>query len=1013
MYERDFYKKVIKRTLLSVQKYKKIEIVTNTDINICIKALEVLYDQCRTDISKENLKTVKNDLLVLLKSYGTTHMADLLELLLGEDALLEFSSNDKFEIINKYVHPISYKIVSTTNKKGTVILSKHTKLLEPDIIKRATHLECYDLCRSTSQFYLRVYGIKIVLKYGNSTVLVNGIVDDLYLNHLDYAYTMKYSAVLEKSKLPDSYKQMVTLKDQLIYSIEDLVYKYEGVATDIKVLKLQTLNEMVNEFMNSGTYIKRMMLIKLLSDRENIENLYIAYLLYDLLSPTSDVILMVPEQTIILDSFPWSVRMAFKGAMKHTIEYSNKLNNFDGSTIPLDQQICLLKASDSVKEKAMSKLKEVKSKSEEGGSKAKHYLEGLLKIPFNKFISEPILNYITNICDKIKQLQLPMHSSTSLNAINTTIKKLLVDSKPDIIKAVSQHLGQSTKKVLVAILVVINDMVKRHQFEYDIVQPTMKKPVIKSHILSFIKKYYHNVHILELFNNGVLREVEVELFRLYVDIHDTKSLVNSYINNVRTILDKSVYGHDPAKRHIERIIGQWISGDQKGYSIGFEGPPGIGKTSLAKYGISKCLVDGDGNSRPFAFIGIGGDANASTIVGHNYTYVGSNWGKLVEVLIEKQCMNPIIFFDELDKVSNTEQGREIIGILTHLIDSTQNTHFQDKFFSGIDLDLSKALFIFSYNDPDRIDKVLLDRIHRIQFLHLSLEEKLIIAADYLLPELFQNTNLHNAVSFSDDIIKYIINTYTYEPGVRKLKDILFEIVGEINLELLKDNVEHELPICITTEMIQNKYLKSKSPIRIQKIILSPQIGVINGLWANSYGKGGIITIESAYILAANPLELKLTGCQGNVMKESMEVAKTVAWNLVSSDIQENNLVNYKNTQLQGIHVHTPEGGTPKDGPSAGAAITTVLYSLFSGKEIKNTLAITGEINLSGKITAIGGLDLKIIGGIYAGVTEFLYPDENTFEFNIFINKYKDNPIMENITFHPVKNIHDVFKFAFI
>ena len=116
-------------------------------------------------------------------------------------------------------------------------------------------------------------------------------------------------------------------------------------------------------------------------------------------------------------------------------------------------------------------------------------------------------------------------------------------------------------------------------------------------------------------------------------------------------------------------------------------------------------------------------------------------------------------------------------------------------------------------------------------------------------------------------------------------------------------------------------------------------------------------------MAANPLELKLTGCQGNVMKESMEVAKTVAWNLVSSDIQENNLVNYKNTQLQGIHVHTPEGGTPKDGPSAGAAITTVLYSLFSGKEIKNTLAITGEINLSGKITAIGGLDLKIIGGI--------------------------------------------------
>jgi len=203
------------------------------------------------------------------------------------------------------------------------------------------------------------------------------------------------------------------------------------------------------------------------------------------------------------------------------------------------------------------------------------------------------------------------------------------------------------------------------------------------------------------------------------------------------------------------------------------------------------------------------------------------------------------------------------------------------------------------------------------------------------------------------------------------------------------------------------------PIRIPKIILSAKIGVINGLWANAYGKGGIITIESAYILASNPLELKLTGRQGDVMKESMEVAKNVAWNLLPFELQEKNLNKYKRTKLQGIHVHTPEGGTPKDGPSAGAAITTVLYSLFSGKQIKNTIAITGEINLSGKITAIGGLDLKIIGGIYAGVTEFLYPHENEFEFKVFMTTYKDNPILENITFRAVKCIHDVFEFAFI
>ena len=1005
-----FYKKLIKRTLLSVQKYKKLDIVTNTDINICIKALEVLYSQCIEGVSIDN---VKNDMLVLLKSYGTDNMSDLLELLFGGDATQAFNSIDKFEIIKKYVHPISYKIVPGTKKKTNVILSKHKKISETDIMKHSNQFECFDLCRSTSQFNLRVYGIKIVIRYDKVTVLVNGIVDDLYLNNLDYAYILQHSIRLETSKLSDPYKRMLTLKDKLIYSIPDLEYKYEGLVTHIHVLKLKNLNEIINDFINSDVYAKRDLLIHLLSDIDNIENQYIAYLLYDLLSTTSETLLMVPEQTVILNSLPWSVRVAFKGAMNHTIEYTNKLNNYDTSKIPLEQQICLLKASDGVKEKAMNKLKEIKSKSEESGSKAKHYLDGLLKIPFNKFISEPILTYITNIFSKVSQLKLTTAPRLCLNTINTTIKQQLMVQKTTIVENIRQTLNTTSKKVLISILVLVNKLVQAYAFEYPFLKITTKKSLIKSHILSFIELNYEDNHILELFKGGILQGIDIELLKLYADINVTKTKVRSYINNVRTVLDQSVYGHDPAKRHIERIIGQWISGDQKGYSIGFEGPPGIGKTSLAKYGIAKCLVDEQGNSRPFAFIGIGGDANSSTIVGHNYTYVGSTWGKIVEILMDKQCMNPIIFFDELDKISKTEQGREIVGILTHLIDSTQNTHFQDKFFSGIDLDLSKALFIFSYNDPDSIDKVLLDRIHRIKFNPLSLEDKLIIVQDYLLPELYKNTNLHNAITFDKETIKYIITTYTYEPGVRNLKDILFEIVGEINLELLKDECEHELPILITKQLIRNRYLKSKMPIRIQKIILSAQVGVINGLWANAYGKGGIITIESAYILASNPLELKLTGCQGDVMKESMEVAKNVAWNLLSTEMQEKNLNKYKRTKVQGIHVHTPEGGTPKDGPSAGAAITTVLYSLFSGKQIKNTVAITGEINLSGKITAIGGLDLKIIGGIYAGVTEFLYPHENTFEFEVFMNKYKDNPIIENITFHSVKCIQEVFEYTFI
>ena len=137
------------------------------------------------------------------------------------------------------------------------------------------------------------------------------------------------------------------------------------------------------------------------------------------------------------------------------------------------------------------------------------------------------------------------------------------------------------------------------------------------------------------------------------------------------------------------------------------GAPGIGKTSLARKGLAYCLKDADGTTRPFSFIALGGSSNGSTLSGHNYTYVGSTWGRIVDILMENKCMNPIIFIDELDKVSKTENGKEIIGILTHLIDPTQNESFQDKYFSGIDIDMSKALFIFSYNDVSVIDKILI------------------------------------------------------------------------------------------------------------------------------------------------------------------------------------------------------------------------------------------------------------------------------------------------------------------
>ena len=393
-------------------------------------------------------------------------------------------------------------------------------------------------------------------------------------------------------------------------------------------------------------------------------------------------------------------------------------------------------------------------------------------------------------------------------------------------------------------------------------------------------------------------------------------------------------------------------------------------------------------------------------------YVGSTWGRIVDLLIENKCMNPIIFIDELDKISRTENGKEIIGILTHLVDPTQNESFQDKYFSGIDLDLSKALFIFSYNDVDLIDKVLLDRIHRIKFNHLTLEDKRTITEEYILPELYKKVGVEDIIEINDDVIIYIIETYTNEAGVRKLKEILFEIISEINLNFLKRDNNIELPIKITKEDIRLKYLKDRNPIISKMVHKEPKVGIMNGLWANAIGKGGVIPIEVQFFLSNNLFDLKLTGMQGDVMKESMSIAKTLAWSLTSSAKQTSLVKKFDKTKIQGIHIHCPEGAVPKDGPSAGTAITVAIYSVLNNKPIKNNVAITGEITLQGDVTAIGGLELKILGGMKANVTTFIFPKDNENNYNKFKEKYDKDGFLDGITFVSVSHIKEVLKLVF-
>jgi len=253
---------------------------------------------------------------------------------------------------------------------------------------------------------------------------------------------------------------------------------------------------------------------------------------------------------------------------------------------------------------------------------------------------------------------------------------------------------------------------------------------------------------------------------------------SDFMEKAKQTLDECVYGLEDAKMQILQFIGQWVSNpNATGNAIAIKGPPGTGKTTLIKEGISKIL------QRPFAFLALGGATDSSFLEGHSYTYEGSQWGKIVDILIQCKCMNPVIFFDELDKISNTPKGEEITGILTHLTDTTQNTQFHDKYFSSIDFDLSKVLFIFSYNDESKVNPILKDRMYRIHTDGYKNQQKLIIAKQYLIPSIEKSVNFEkDQIIITDEIINHIIDTFTEdEKGVRNLKRCLEIIFTKLNL----------------------------------------------------------------------------------------------------------------------------------------------------------------------------------------------------------------------------------------
>jgi ATP-dependent Lon protease len=267
---------------------------------------------------------------------------------------------------------------------------------------------------------------------------------------------------------------------------------------------------------------------------------------------------------------------------------------------------------------------------------------------------------------------------------------------------------------------------------------------------------------------------------LSVSIDDGLNACDSYMRNAKETLDNCVYGLEDAKMQIMQMVGQWITNPSAmGTAIAISGPPGTAKSTLVKEGISKIL------GREFAFIALGGAGDSSFLEGHSYTYEGSSWGKIVQILMDSKCMNPVIYFDELDKISDTPRGQEITGILTHLTDTTQNDQFHEKYFSDVEFDLSKCLFIFSYNDESNVNPILKDRMYQIKTKGYETAEKIIIAKKYMLPKIREQVNfIEGDIIIPDETLQYIITNTRFtkgEEGVRNLKRCLEIIHTKLNL----------------------------------------------------------------------------------------------------------------------------------------------------------------------------------------------------------------------------------------
>lgn len=557
--------------------------------------------------------------------------------------------------------------------------------------------------------------------------------------------------------------------------------------------------------------------------------------------------------------------------------------------------------------------------------------------------------------------------------IDIKLKKVLDDSQKEFIlrekiRLIREELGDISLKE--------NDInILKEKIE------KIKCPInIKEKLCSELKKY-------ELMNAN---SPEVGVIRNYIELMislpwDNTTKENKDLKLARKKLDSTHHGLIKVKeRIIEYLAVKQLSDDLTSPIICLVGPPGVGKTTLAK-SIADCT------NRNFVKISVGGINDEAEIIGHRRTYIGANPGRIITALKKAKSNNPVFLIDEVDKMTKDIKG-DPASTLLEVLDKEQNKHFVDSYVEE-EFDLSKVMFILTANNIYQIPEALRDRLEIIELSGYTELEKLDIAKKHLIKRLIVEHGLSNKnVSFSDNAILSIIRNYTKEAGVRNLEREIARVLRKISTNIV-NNEDIKKKYSITDKNIE-LYLGNKKYI-VDKNDKKLPSGVVNGLGYTEYG-GTLLPIEVTFYKGKG--NLILTGSLGEVMQESAKIALSY----IKANYELFN-IDYDLLLDSDIHIHVPEGGVPKDGPSAGITLVTAIISAFTNREVENKIGMTGEVTLKGDILPIGGLKEKCIGAYRSGIDTIILPCKNKKDLEEIPTEVKDN-----IKFIFVNNYKEVY-----